>query len=359
MTLLMHYEEAVSTGEIKDDSLQRELLVHMQRLADELAHEKPSWFSWINKQSIKGLYIYGSVGVGKTYLVDLFYQNIEEKKKARFHFHHFMQQIDIKLRMTQGQKDPLKKIAKDLAKKIRLLCFDEFLVNDVAYAMILAELLQALAANGVIIVISSNTAPDDLYLHGVQRARFLPAIALIKHNCEVLQLKAQIDYRLGRTHLIKTYLSPLNEQTQRIMDQQFSLLAKHVEDHGLIKLQNRDVAYLKCNTRAIWFEFDILCNLPRSQLDYLELAELFDTLFISNIPALTEKHTAQAIMFIYLVDILYDRGVKLVVSAAVPVEELYLKGEMTETFKRTLSRLIEMQSIDYLARHPRRNKEEM
>ncbi|BCA96756.1 cell division protein ZapE [Legionella antarctica] len=354
MTLVAQYEAAILRKDIGNDPLQREILEHMQRLADELKKPKPSWFHWVKHNSIKGLYIYGPVGVGKTYLVDLFYQHVEEKQKARFHFHHFMQQIDTQLRRAQGQKDPLKQIAKDIAKSIRLLCFDEFLVHDVAYAMILAELLQALHAQGVILVISSNTKPDDLYLNGVQRVRFLPAIAVIKTNCEVLLLDENRDYRMGRQPLLDAYLYPLNEATKKTMKQQFLLLANGVREHGCITIQNRDIPFIRRDEKSIWFAFEVLCNLPRSQLDYLEIADKFDSVFVSDIPCLTENHTAQTIMFIHLIDVMYDRGINLIISAEVPLADLYVKGEMKDTFTRTLSRLIEMQSVDYLSRHPRR-----
>ncbi|MDI1353053.1 MAG: cell division protein ZapE [bacterium] len=359
MSLLNVYDEAISREEINNDPLQRAILIHMQRLVDELLQANSSWFSWGRKKPIKGLYIYGPVGVGKTYLVDLFYQYLEEKKKSRYHFHHFMQQIDAQLRKLQGTKNPVRQIAKNLAKTTRLLCFDEFLVDDVAYAMILAELLQALAVEGVILVISSNTKPDDLYLKGVQRARFLPAIAIIKSRCEVLNLNEKNYYRLGRQPLLEAYLYPLNELTQGAMEQQFTLLAPAEKESGAITIQNRDIPYLKCAGKNIWFAFDVLCNLPRSQLDYLEIADTFDTVFISGIPCLTVNHTAQTIMFVHFIDVMYDRGINIIISAAVPLSELYVAGELYETFKRTLSRLTEMQSVDYLNRHPRRIDHDM
>lgn len=354
MTLLTHYQAAIQRGEITDDPLQRDVLRSMQKLVDELQESKPFYAQWLHKTNLKGLYVYGPVGVGKTYLVDLFFQHVTEEKKARFHFHHFMQQVDFQLRKIQGQKDPLRRIAKNIAKTTRLLCFDEFLIHDVAYAMILAELLQALINNGVILVVSSNTSPDDLYLNGVHRERFLPAIELLKEHCDVLYLNEKRDYRLGRTPLLEAYLFPLNESSEDAMRHQFDLLSPTYNEHGVINIQNRDIPYLKCGTKIIWFAFDVLCNLPRSQLDYLEIAERFDTVFISGIPSLTEKHTAQAIMFIHFIDVMYDRGINIIISAEVPVDELYVKGEMIGTFKRTLSRLLEMQSVDYLSRHPRR-----
>ncbi|MFT4059043.1 MAG: cell division protein ZapE [Legionella sp.] len=359
MTLIAQYDAAIVRTEINDDPLQREILTHMERLATDLTKANASWFSRFRRAHIKGLYIYGPVGVGKTYLVDLFYEHVDEPKKARFHFHHFMQQVDAKLRRLQGQKDPLQQVAKEIAQSIRVLCFDEFFVHDVAFAMILAELLQALIAHGVVLVISSNTVPNELYKNGVHRKRFLPAIAAINKHCEVLNLNEQRDYRIGREPLVDAYLYPLNEQTQQIMEQQFVHLARGIHEQGTIHIQNRDIPYLKCGEQSIWFAFAVLCNLPRSQLDYLEIADKFDTVFLSDVPVLTESHTLQTIMLIYFIDVMYDRGIKVIISAAVPVMELYVKGEMLETFKRTLSRLIEMQSVDYLSRHPKREVQEI
>lgn len=359
MTLMAYYEAAIKRGEINDDPLQREILRHMERLVDDLAKANASWFSRFRKQPVNGLYIYGPVGAGKTYLVDLFYEHIPENKKARFHFHHFMQQVDAQLRHLQGQKDPLRHIAKKLSQSVRVLCFDEFLVHDVAYAMILAELLQALISHGVILVISSNTKPDDLYKNGVHRKRFLPAIAAINEHCEVVYLNELRDYRIGRKPLVDAYLYPLNQQTQQQMEQQFLDLAGEMAGKGVITIQNREIPYLHRGNKAIWFAFDVLCNLPRSQLDYLELADKFDTIFVSDVVELTQQHTLQVIMLIHFIDVMYDRGIKIILSAAVPVEHLYVQGEMLETFKRTLSRLLEMQSVDYLSRHPKRPVQEI
>lgn len=354
MNILQYYLSEVEQGKITDDPLQREVLTQMLRLEEELMHNKSSWLGWIRKGRIKGLYLYGSVGAGKTYLFDLFYEHINERKKARLHFHYFMQQIDSQLRRLQGISDPLRVIAREIAKKTRVLFFDEFLVHDVAHAMILAQLLQSLIKEGVIFLFTSNIRPDDLYLNGVHRDRFLPAIALIKNHCDVLLLNEKRDYRLGRKSFMNAYLYPLNQFTHELMENQFCEVTQDIAIDGTISLQNRIVPYFKCGNRSIWFDFSVLCNLPRSQLDYLELAEQYDNLFLSNIPLLTENHTSQVILFIHFIDVMYDRGIKVILSAEVPVDQLYIKGEMLQSFKRTLSRLIEMQSQDYLSRHPRR-----
>lgn len=354
MNLIDHYQQAIGRGDIDSDPSQLEILDYLQNIADALKNNG-SWWFFSSRTAIKGLYLYGAVGVGKTYLVDLFYQYIDEEKKNRFHFHHFMQQIDAQLRQFQGKKDPLRHIAKKIAQSTRLLCFDEFLVDDVAYAMILAQLLEALINEGVVLVISSNTPPDELYLNGVQRDRFLPAIALINLNCHVVQLNKKRDYRLGRQPLIDAYLFPLNSITSEQMERQFYLLADNASYNEIIVVQGRPIPFIRCSGKIIWFSFDVLCNLPRSQLDYLEIADRFETVFVSQIPCLTENHTAQTIMFIHLIDVMYDRGIKMILSAAVPLDQLYVAGEMFEPFKRTISRLTEMQSVDYLSRHPRRS----
>jgi cell division protein ZapE len=354
MILVRQYEAAIAKGEINDDAMQLQVLLSLQRLVDDLHKPLHSWFSFRRKKASRGIYLHGPVGVGKTFLLDLFYQHVGEKQKARFHFHHFMQQVDSQLRSLQGQQDPLRQIAANLAKQIRLLCLDEFLLEDIAYALILAELLPALLANGVILVITSNTSPDNLYPHGVRRERFLPTIVQIKTHCEVLCLPSNKDYRFGRKSLAQAYVHPLGPDTDQILAKQFTAVAQRICESGTLSVQNRDIPYMKCGERAVWFDFKLICNLPRSKLDYLEIADRFDVVFISGIPALTTNDLVAVILLIHFVDVMYDRGIQLVISAAVPLQSLYLQGEMSEDFKRTLSRLQEMQAKDFLRRHPRR-----
>ena len=355
MTLIEAYNAAVARDEIRDDHLQRTVIVDLQRVTDDLAQPVRKWFNWGCKQAVTGLYLHGPVGVGKTYLVDMFYNGIEDKHKARFHFHHFMQQIDAQLRLLQGQKNPLKRIAADLAKSTRLLCLDEFLVHDVADAMILGELLKVLLEHGIVLVATANTQPDDLYLNGVHRERFLPAIELIKQHCQVLLLAEDRDYRLGRAPLLQAYLSPLNKAAVKSLTQQFSAIATNSAEGTEITVQNRLIPCVKCSDEAVWFTFDVICNVPRCQLDYLEIADRFDTVFVSDIPVLSPDDTVRAIMLIHFIDVMYDRGIHLIVSAEVIASRLYTSGAMLKSFQRTLSRLEEMQSIDYLKRHEHRN----
>lgn len=353
MTLLDHYDGAIAKGELVNDQLQRQVLMTFEQLAQALQRTKTSWFSW-RKKSIQGVYLYGGVGIGKTFLMDLFFDNLAIKEKKRFHFHYFMQQVDKQLRELQGIKNPLHVIASSMAKTTMVLCFDEFMVDDVAYAMILAELLQALFNNGITLIATSNISPDNLYAKGVQRARFLPAIAAIKNHCSVIHLPQLQDHRLGRTSTMNTYFYPLSEDTEKKMREQFNRLAPDATWNGEIIIQHRAIAFLACSSTVIWFDFNVICNLPRSQLDYLEIANRFHTLFISNIPVFGEGNTVLALMLIHLVDVIYDRGLMLILSAATIPEELYSQGELLQDFKRTRSRLVEMQSLDYQTRHPRR-----
>lgn len=353
MTVLARYEAAIAHGDITNDAGQRDIIVTLDQLLKAL-HKPCKFFSW-RRPKISGIYLYGTVGTGKTFLMDLFYEQVTIAQKARFHFHHFMQQIDAQLRQKQGQKNPLHLIAEGIAKNTRLLCLDEFLVNDVAHAMILAELLTILFANGVILVATSNTKPDDLYRNGVQRQRFLPAIALIKSHCQVLALNTHNDYRLERSMQWESYFYPLNDDTYLRLNQQFDRFEPIHSEQGVIEVQKRDIPFIKKGTHTIWFDFSVICNLPRSQLDYLEIAERFDTIFVSNIPSLENKEKAFSILFVYFIDVLYDRGICLVVSAAYPLAELYGSGEIHQPFTRTFSRLKEMQSPDYARRHPRRS----
>ena len=353
-SLMDAYDAAIERTEISDDSAQRDVILSMQRVADELAACRSSWFSGWRKQHVKGIYLSGPVGVGKTYLGDLFYQYVAEPHKSRFHFHQFMQQIDAQLRRLQGQKDPLRRIAAELAKTTRLLCFDEFMVYDVADAMILAELLQALFEHDVVLVATSNSCPDELYLNGPQRDRFLPAIALIKQHCHVLNMAIHADYRLGRAPLQQAYLFPLDEVALRGLTDQFAAIATNTNDGIDLCVQNRLIPCVKCSDRAVWFRFDVICNMPRSQLDYLEIADRFDTVFVSDLPLLTVNDTVRVILLIHFIDVMYDRGIRLVISAAVAIDQLYLHGPMYNAFQRALSRLEEMQSEDYACRHQRR-----
>ena len=346
LTLLEHYAKATAHGEIRDASSQREVLLVLDRLNAHLLLEKNRRF-WQKSHPILGVYMHGSVGVGKTYLMDLFYHHCTDSRKLRLHFHHFMQFIDEKLRQLQGVKDPLTRMVQDFSKLYRVICLDEFLLHDVADAMILTQLLQGLIQRGVSFVITANTALDELYLHGVQRERFLPVIECLKKVCVVMALQAPADYRLGRAPALKAYVSPLGAHAdQRLLDY---LIARGepMEQAGEIMVQQRGIPFVRCSDTAIWFEFAVLCSMPRSRLDYLEIAQRFHTVLLSNVPLLAGDDP-RVILLIRLIDVMYDQRVRLIISAAGAAHELYpVDGPLAHEFKRTRSRLEEMQSVDY------------
>lgn len=344
INLLEQYTAAVKRQEIAFDANQSILWSHLAILAETLQKRKKCLFRGF-KKNITGLYIHGTVGSGKTYLMDLFFKNVAIKEKKRMHFHQFMQQIDQQLRLHQGKKNPLIVISKELAKTTTLLCLDEFMVNDIAYAMILSGLLHALFSEGIVLVTTSNVHPDTLYWDGLQRQLFLPAIELIKAHCEVVQLSALVDYRLNRVPQWATYLYPLTPDNESQFSRQFLSFVDFPIFQGNLRIQLREIPFVYRGNTAIWFEFNKLCQCPRSQLDYLEIADQFPIVFLSNVPALTKKN--EIILFMHLVDVFYDKKIRLIILAQVSIAELHPKGSMRLVFERTVSRLYEMQSTNY------------
>jgi len=346
------YVAALHRGDIQEDREQQRLLEPLQSLANALQSQHVWYRLLIPKQTIQGLYITGPVGAGKTYMMDLFYQYLPNTRKLRAHFLHFMQQIDQKLRFLQGQSDPIRQIAKDLAKQAQVICIDEFMVQDMAHAMILGELLQALFALNVVLVATSNTKIEDLYQNGMNRERFLPAIALLHQHCDEINLHSAIDYRLGKPVHLHAYIYPLTDQNTQILKQQFMNLAGALSSEHAISVQSRLIPVVLLSQTVIWFDFTTICGMPRCQLDYIELAERFHTIFVSNIPKLSDTEaTTGVVLFMQLVDVLYDRGIRLIISATVPAQALYQTGPFLNPFSRTVSRLEEMQSEAYLSRH--------
>jgi cell division protein ZapE len=345
MHLIAQYDLAVQQKQIQADVQQREVVIHFQQLWDELHRPKHFFLFW---KKLRGIYLYGPVGGGKTFLMDLFYHALPTSMSARFHFHQFMQSIDEQLRQLQGKENPIQHIAKKLASRVKVLCLDEFIVQDITQASVLVELLSGLFQRGVIIIATSNTAPDQLYLNGMNRERFLPAIALLHQYCEVLALSGQKDYRIGHLSSPVTYVTPLGDASEQTLLQVFHEHASCAQERGEICVQRRNIPFLRCGEHAIWFEFQVLCQIPRCQLDYLELAEKFSSFFVSNIPVLKPEDTVAVLLLMYLVDVLYDKRRRLVISAAASVDELYPAGPMHGEFERTKSRLAEMQSVDYL-----------
>lgn len=298
----------------------------------------------------RGLYFWGGVGRGKTYLMDAFFECLPTKRKLRVHFHRFMQRIHRELQALDGEKDPIEHIADGLATEAEVICFDEFFVSDIADAMILANFLQAIFARGIALVATSNIAPEGLYENGLQRARFLPAIELLKAHTEILNVDAGTDYRLRTLERAELYHYPLGPAADASLEDSFQRLAPEATRHWeRIEINGR---YLTCRCLAddvAWFEFPELCGGPRSQNDYIELARIFHAVILSGIPRLTTTDDDQTRRFINLVDEFYDRHVKLVIAAEAPPQELYSGSRLTFEFERTISRLREMQSHEYLA----------
>lgn len=350
MNLIQYYEQAIAEDHLQDDPEQRRVLALMEGIRQDLKGGK-AWSFLFRKKIRKGLYLYGPVGVGKTYLMDFFYQHLQEKQKARFHFHHFMQMIDNLLRTEQGRKDPLAYLASLLLEKIKILCLDEFFIQDLTQALIVKYLFQEWLSKDLILILTSNQAPDDLYRDGLQRQTFLPTIALLKQHCTVCALSStqQKDYRLIRPPRVgnldpqKRYFYPSDLHNQALLEKQFQALAEPFLEAGQITIQNRSIPFYRKSTKAIWFDFDMICAGPRSQLDYLELAQNFPAVFISRVPYFSQQNYSKALRFMYLVDILYDQGLALYLCAEKPLQDLFEGGAFRENFLRTLSRLEEMQ----------------
>ncbi|MGQ4276654.1 cell division protein ZapE [Pseudidiomarina sp. E22-M8] len=362
ITPLSKYEADIASGGFSPDAAQRRAVEALQRLYDDLvsyrAQPKGSFLYKLKslfgatKPAPKGLYFWGGVGRGKTYLVDTFYETLPFEEKLRVHFHRFMHRVHKELKQLKGQSDPLPIIADKLASETQVICFDEFFVQDITDAMILGTLMQELFSRGVVLVATSNIVPDELYRNGLQRQRFLPAIALINKHCEVINVDSGIDYRLRTLSKAEIYHAPLDDEADANLQRYFTELAP---DHcsrntdGTIRINGRDIPVrLECDD-VVLFEFEAICGGPRSQNDYIELAHLYHAVLVSNVPQLDANKDDAARRFIALVDEFYERRVKLILSAAVPLENIYAEGRLEFEFRRCISRLQEMQSHDYLA----------
>ncbi len=355
VTPIEQYQQAIQSGEYIHDPQQEIVAQALQHLYEQIIEqENKSLLLYIKsifkqKDTPQGLYIWGSVGAGKTWLMDMFYHCLPDDKKFRLHFHHFMQQVHHHLKQLQGQRDPLKIIAKQFAQQSSVICFDEFFVLDITDAMILANLLEALFNEGIILITTSNIPPDELYRNGLQRNRFLPAIALLKKQTQIISLQSQADYRLRELKQAGVYFCPLSDQNTAKIQQLFNQLTHSSARYNqALQINDREIKTIACTQNVVWFEFNILCHVPRSQMDYLDIAKTFHTVFLSNVPKIAAQDVNSARYLINLIDILYDKRVKLIMSAAVPILELYIKGELHFAFQRTCSRLLEMQSEEYL-----------
>ncbi len=342
------FDSAQELAVKKLDDLYHRLLCKHQS-TNRLLSRVSRWF--VDNEPELGLYFWGGVGRGKTYLVDTFFDCLPFDKKKRLHFHRFMHEVHHQLKQLKGESDPLKKIADQMARDTLIICFDEFFVSDITDAMILGGLFQELFQRGVSLVATSNIPPEKLYWNGLQRDRFLPAIKLIQKYTEVVNVDGGIDYRLRTLEQAEIFHSPLDEAAVKNMTFSFDHLATEEQPEGsTIHVEGRQIQTVRLAEGVVWFSFDAICNTPRSHADYIELSRCFQTVLVSDMPQLSNDHNDAMRRFISLVDEFYERNVKLIIAAAVPMEQLYVGTGLAFEFKRTLSRLQEMQSHDYLAK---------
>jgi cell division protein ZapE len=360
MTPLERYQADLKRPEFFHDAAQENAVRHLQRLYDDLVaaqNSKPGMFGKLfgkkEQTPVKGVYFWGGVGRGKTYLVDTFFDALPFQQKMRTHFHRFMKRVHEEMRTLKDQKNPLTVIARRFSDEARVICFDEFFVSDITDAMILGTLMEELFKNGVTLVATSNIVPDGLYKDGLQRARFLPAIALIKEFSEVVNVDSGVDYRLRHLEQAELFHFPLNEAAEKSMRESFKALTngstKVVENDPLM-IENREIKALRTCDDVAWFQFRELCDGPRSQNDYIELGKIFNTVLLSDVEQMSVTTDDIARRFINMVDEFYDRNVKLIISAEVELKDLYTGGRLNFEFQRTLSRLLEMQSHEFLTR---------
>lgn len=350
------YQWDLEHGGLVPDTAQERAVEALQELYERLMRARRGWGLLKRLRRPRpepGLYLWGGVGRGKTWLMDVFFESLPFPEKRRLHFHRFMQQIHRELRARQGERNPLEAIAREFARDARVLCFDEFFVSEITDAMILATLLKVLYQQGITLVATSNIEPDDLYRDGLQRARFLPAIDLLKQHNRVLNVDGGVDYRLRLLEQAELYHCPLGAGAERFLAERFDALEPEHGAHregGSVEIEGREIPFRCAGEDVIWFDFRALCDGPRSQNDYIELAREYHTVLLGGVEKMGPASDDLARRFISLVDEFYDRGVKLIVTAEVPIEDLYTGGHLEFEFERTRSRLLEMQSHDYLAR---------
>jgi cell division protein ZapE len=365
MTPVERYKRDLEREGFNYDTAQEEAVGHLQALYDALVadyeREKATKKGWLaslfgggqqRKEPVRGLYFWGGVGRGKTYLMDNFYESLPYPQKMRVHFHRFMRRVHQELRTLENEKNPLEIVADRIAEEARVICFDEFFVSDITDAMILSTLLQGLFNRGVSLVATSNIVPDGLYKDGLQRARFLPAIDMLNKYTLVVNVDGGTDYRLRALEQAELYHCPLDDAADASLLKSFESLVPDKEEIRAnvdVEVEGRPIQARFEAEDVVWFDFMALCDGPRSQNDYIELAKEYHAVLVANIPELGRDTDDQARRFINMVDEFYDRNVKLVVSAENPLESIYAGGKLNFEFERTTSRLLEMQSQEYLA----------
>jgi cell division protein ZapE len=354
MSVRETYDKELAQRGYQSDPAQLRAVEALDRCAQEWAQYRDkrsnSFKKLINHPDIpRGVYMVGGVGRGKSFLMDCFFQAVPLKRKTRLHFHEFMREVHRELADLQGTVNPLDKLGERISERFKLICFDEFHVADITDAMILHRLLQALFDNGVGFVTTSNFHPDDLYPDGLHRDRVLPAIELLKANLEVVDVDNGVDYRERTLQQVRLYHTPLGPEADAQMDRAFTELAESHDENPVLTIEHREIRARRKAGGVVWFDFRTLCGGPRSQNDYLEIATQFHTVLLSDVPHMPVNMASEARRFTWLVDVLYDRRVKLIMSAAVEPEALYTEGPLVHEFPRTVSRLREMQSAQFLA----------
>ncbi len=360
LTPLERYREDLKRDDFSPDPAQQQAVEHLQDLYLRLVAAQDSGnglLAGVRKlfggrpEPLCGLYFWGGVGRGKTYLMDTFFSCLPFPDKLRLHFHRFMHEVHKELKAMSGQSDPLPKIASQLAARARIICFDEFFVSDITDAMILGGLFENLFSRGVTLVATSNIPPERLYWNGLQRDRFLPAIALLEKHTRVVNVDGGVDYRLRTLNQADIYHWPLDQAAVDNMNFAFEHLAGEPgQEHCKLKVEGRLIDTRRLSESVVWFTFEAICGGPRAQTDYIELSRIYHSVLVSDVSRLTEGDNDKVRRFISLVDEFYERNVKLILSAAVPMEKLYTGTGLAFEFKRTLSRLQEMQSQEYLGR---------
>mgnify|MGYP003604283522 FL=1 len=348
------YEAELAARGFQSDPAQLRAVEALERCAGEWAEYKArrsnALKKLINRPDIpRGVYMYGGVGRGKSFLMDCFFNAVPIKRKTRLHFHEFMREVHRELMDLQGTVNPLDELGRRMAKRYKLICFDEFHVADITDAMILHRLLDALFANGVGFVTTSNFKPDDLYPDGLHRDRILPAIALLNERLEVLSVDNGTDYRRRTLEQLRMYLTPNGPDADAELTDAFNKLAECADETPVLHIEAREISARRKAGGVVWFDFRTLCGGPRSQNDYLEIASQFHTVLLSDVPQMAVSRASEARRFTWLVDVFYDRRVKLILSAEVEPELLYTEGPLAHEFPRTVSRLTEMQSAEFLA----------
>lgn len=353
------YQKDLERPDFHKDPAQEDAVRRLQALYDKLVDAESERNKRLTKlrrklskgkeTPVKGLYFWGGVGRGKTYLMDTFFEALPFERKMRVHFHRFMQRVHNELKALKGEKNPLEKVARKFADEARVICFDEFFVSDIGDAMILATLMEGLFDRGVTLVCTSNIVPDGLYKDGLQRARFLPAIELVKTHTDVVNVDGGVDYRLRTLEQAELYHCPLDGEADVSLRTSFDALAVEAGKHSsTMEINGRKIPAQAHADDVVWFDFKDVCDGPRSQNDYIEMARQFHAIIVSNVPVLGGDKDDQARRFVNMIDEFYDRNVKVIISAAAPITQLYSGGRLSFEFERTESRLLEMQSQEYL-----------